>query len=75
MDWFKGNITNFTCNEGNEIINSGKLDIIKNDSLRILISAWPAELDEAKDYSKVTKLNLRIIEEKHQAQRSHCLPL
>ena len=26
------------------------------------------ELDEAKDYSKVTKLNLRIIEEKHQAQ-------
>ncbi len=32
-----------------EIINSGKLDILKNDSLRVLISSWPAQLEEAKE--------------------------
>jgi hypothetical protein len=32
-----------------EIINSGKLDFIKNDSLRLLITSWPAQLSEAKE--------------------------
>jgi hypothetical protein len=32
-----------------EIINSGKLDILKNDPLRVLITRWPAQLEEAKE--------------------------
>ena len=32
-----------------EIINSGKLDILKNDALRVLIARWPAELAEARE--------------------------
>ena len=30
-----------------EIINSGKLDILKNDTLRVLVARWPAQLEEA----------------------------
>jgi hypothetical protein len=32
-----------------EIINSGKLDILKNDALRVLITRWPAQLAEARE--------------------------
>ena len=32
-----------------EIINSGKLDILRNDALRVLITRWPALLEEAKE--------------------------
>jgi hypothetical protein len=32
-----------------EIINSGKLDILRNDTLRVLITRWPALLEEAKE--------------------------
>ncbi|WP_411768400.1 DUF6090 family protein [Winogradskyella sp. A3E31] len=40
-----------------EIINSGKLDILKNDALRVLITRWPAELEEAREDIGFTVMN------------------